>query len=563
LNNGVISWTLGTVSDTVSVQVRFVMTATGTFGSVITNDAYGVVATNFPTSTMGAPVLTTIGDYTPIYTIQGNDFLSPFRGSLVKTRGVVVGFFEGNYPGSGSFNGFFIQDENGDGDPATSDGIFVHVGTDAVSPTVQIGDVVTVTGTVEEFIEWDDNACPDTECITQIRTSMANVQVAGTGNVAPTVITPVGDPALADAYWESLEGMLVTAPNTQTVTGPTSFGAIYVIPGREGVRSRCARADCGQRCDRCRRPARLLLRRLHGGHAAGQTVAGCERQTTAAVANRGDLHRGHLQHTQLRCRRPSCEDDQGGLHRAATGWPHLPGTAGNRQHHRHYRPHRQSRCGWRALRLRGVASRHQYQACSSNGSTSAPAYDSYCDAIPDAYPLFSRRPVVLTGTLMLDSGPMDVVVIANHFKSKRGGAPSDARRLEQGQFIGNLAAQLYANGSRNIIILGDLNDFEDSPPLQAIYASGVITSTWYQLPPNERYTFIFEGVSQVLDHVLISNDLLLTLKGVSALRTNVDYPHSPYANLPVVWRASDHDPVVATFGALHRLYFPLLFKNAP
>ena len=616
LNNGVISWMLGTVSDTASVQVRFVMTATGTFGSVITNDAYGVVATNFPTPTLGTPVLTTIGDYTPIYTIQGNDFLSPFRGSPVKTRGVVVGFFEGNYPGSGSFNGFFIQDESGDGDPATSDGIFVHVGTDAVSPTVQIGDVVTVTGTVEEFIEWDDNACPDTECITQIRTSMANVQVAGTGSVTPTIITPVGDPTQADAYWESLEGMLVTAPNTQTVTGPTSFGAIYVIPGSEGVERALRNTPQEGMPVGVRHYERYG--NIGGADAPGLIVGSVVTDVAGPLGfSYGDymvvtqpgkpwqvvsakplpdtppawsppttdtfsaatfntlnfdaadpaVKMTKVVSTVLQLGGPTFlalqEIDSTSVitdlitNLAAAGVPYAYAAS-----HPDIGGHGVALL-WRTDQVTNTVWSTQYQACSPNGSPSAPTYDSYCDAIPDEYPLFSRRPVVLTGTVMLDSGPMDVVVIANHFKSKRGGAEADARRLEQGQFIGNLAAQLYANGSRNILIMGDLNDFEDSPPLQAIYASGVITSTWYQLPPNERYSFIFEGVSQVLDHVLISNDLLLALKGAGALRIDADYPYSPYADLSVVWRASDHDPVVATFGAIHRFYFPLLFKNAP
>ena len=616
LSNGVVSWNVGTVADMSSVSVRFVMTATGAMGSVITNDAYGVVADNFITPTLGAPVLTTIGDYTPIYTIQGNDFLSPFRGMPVKTRGVVVGFFEGNYPGSGSFNGFFIQDETGDGDPATSDGIFVHVGTDTVSPTLQIGDVVTVTGTVEEFIEWDDNACPDTECITQIRTSMANVQVAGVGSVTPTVITPVGDPVASETYWESLEGMLVTAPNTQTVTGPTSFGAIYVIPGSEGVERALRNTPQEGMPVGVRHYERYG--NINGADAPGLIVGSVVTDVagplgfsygdymvitqpgkpwqvvsakplpdtppswsppttetfTAATFNTLNFDAADpavkmtkVVSTVLQLGGPTFlalqEIDSTTVitdlinNLAAQGIPYAYAAS-----HPDVGGHGVALL-WRTDQVTNTVWSTQYQACSPNGSISASAYDPYCDTIPGEYPLFSRRPVVLTATVTLNSNPLDVVVIANHFKSKRGGAESDARRLEQGQFIGNLAQQLYNNGSRHIIIMGDLNDFEDSPPLQAIYASGVITSTWYQLPPNERYSYIFEGVSQVLDHVLISNDLLLALKGVSPLHLNADYPFSPYADLPVVWQTSDHDPVVATFGAIRRIYMPLLFKNAP
>ena len=44
------------------------------------------------------------------------------------TRGVVVGDYEGPSP---ALRGFFLQDPKGDGDPATSDGIFVFEGSNA------------------------------------------------------------------------------------------------------------------------------------------------------------------------------------------------------------------------------------------------------------------------------------------------------------------------------------------------------------------------------------------------------------------------------------------------
>ncbi|HEX8530972.1 MAG TPA: lamin tail domain-containing protein, partial [Cytophagales bacterium] len=58
---------------------------------------------------------------TAIYTIQGSGSASPVVGQTVTTRGVVVGDFQG----STSLNGFFLQDATGDGNSATSDGIFV------------------------------------------------------------------------------------------------------------------------------------------------------------------------------------------------------------------------------------------------------------------------------------------------------------------------------------------------------------------------------------------------------------------------------------------------------
>ena len=61
----------------------------------------------------------------------------------VTTKGVVVGDFEG----SAGQQGFYLQDLTGDGDPATSDGIFVFTGS---SNLVSAGQVVRVTGFARE-----------------------------------------------------------------------------------------------------------------------------------------------------------------------------------------------------------------------------------------------------------------------------------------------------------------------------------------------------------------------------------------------------------------------------
>ena len=80
--------------------------------------------------------------YTPIYAIQGSGLSTPIPG-IVTTKGVVVGDFEGTAAASG----FYIQDLTGDGDPATSNGIFVYTGS---SNLVSVGQVVRVTGFARE-----------------------------------------------------------------------------------------------------------------------------------------------------------------------------------------------------------------------------------------------------------------------------------------------------------------------------------------------------------------------------------------------------------------------------
>ena len=148
---GVVTWNVASLSDQDSVDVRFEVTAVTTPLLNIVNDQYQVTSTEFPTPTAGMPVVTSIFGALTIPEIQGDGFRSPYEGSALSTSGVVVGYFEGN--ADSNFDGFYIQDVIGDGDPATSDGIFVNHG--SLNVTVDIGYYVVVTGTVQEFSEWD------------------------------------------------------------------------------------------------------------------------------------------------------------------------------------------------------------------------------------------------------------------------------------------------------------------------------------------------------------------------------------------------------------------------
>jgi hypothetical protein len=186
----------------------------------------------------------------------------------------------------------------------------------------------------------------------------------------------------------------------------------------------------------------------------------------------------------------------------------------------------------------------EYQGCSEYGSESSTAYDDYC-AGTGLYPLFSRRPVVATADVVIGDSTYPVAVIANHFKSQIGGAPSDQRRLEQAQFVAGLVDDF---AGANTIVLGDLNDFEDSPPLDALTTDGDLTNLWFTLPWEARFSYIFGGVSEVLDHLLVTPSLAGTLKHFAPLHTNADFPFYPYAyDEDVIWRTSDHDPIAGRF----------------
>ncbi|GAA2977402.1 hypothetical protein LV75_003909 [Actinokineospora diospyrosa] len=149
-----------------------------------------------------------------IGSVQGTGDITPKNGQTVTIRGTVVGDYEGAQP---ALRGFYLQD-GGDGDPATSDGVFVF---DNGANLVSNGDVVQVTGTASEF-----------QGQTQITATATGVQPCGTqAVVTPTSVTlPL--PNATDL--ERVEGMLVKVAQTLTVTEHFQlgrFGQVVVSSG--------------------------------------------------------------------------------------------------------------------------------------------------------------------------------------------------------------------------------------------------------------------------------------------------------------------------------------------
>ena len=135
------------------------------------------------------------GDFTPIYEIQGSGMSSPMVNQTVTTEGVVVGDFQ-----TGGKNGFYIQDEDGDDDEATSDGVFIYYLT---APDVVIGDKVRVTGNVSEY-----------NGTTQVTGSA--MQICSSENVIEP--TEVSLPVESVDDFEKYEGMLVTFPQNLIIS---------------------------------------------------------------------------------------------------------------------------------------------------------------------------------------------------------------------------------------------------------------------------------------------------------------------------------------------------------
>lgn len=170
-------------------------------------------------------------DPVEIYQIQGTGNTSPLVGSQVTTpQNVVIALAP---------NGFFMQTPaaRDDANLASSNGIFVFTGS---APTVAVGDLVDVSGTVQEF--FDFTQISGSPVVTTSGTGSLPPAVAlGASNPSPLLSTPscYSDPNVEFANFECIEGMrvsisdgVVNAPNQRFASDPLAEPTILAGPNR-------------------------------------------------------------------------------------------------------------------------------------------------------------------------------------------------------------------------------------------------------------------------------------------------------------------------------------------
>lgn len=141
-----------------------------------------------------------------------------------------------------------------------------------------------------------------------------------------------------------------------------------------------------------------------------------------------------------------------------------------------------------------------------------------------------------------------VIVLANHWNSKNGDTPlfgsqqppvleSENQRVEIAKSVGRFVEQVQKdNPNANIVSVGDYNDFQWSKSLKT-FESFNMSNMIYDLPENERYSYNYQGNSQALDHIFVSNNL--------KNHTELDPIHVNSDFTDMSGRASDHDPLLA------------------
>jgi uncharacterized protein len=187
------------------------------------------------------------------------------------------------------------------------------------------------------------------------------------------------------------------------------------------------------------------------------------------------------------------------------------------------------------------------------------------------------RPPLMLRAAVADSKsgkPFEMTIVANHLKSFLG--YNDPKQKEgvrmkkklQAEFLARwVDARQKASPDEKIILLGDFNFYQFNDGIMdvigtikgkpaardevVISSEDLIARDLHNLVDsidvNQRYSYLFDGNAQVLDHIIISSSLAPHVGGFGYVRVNADYPEVYRNDETRPHRFSDHDPAIAYF----------------
>ena len=509
-----------------------------------------------------------IGSEIPVWAIQGEGTHSPYVGERVTTTGIVTGVFPG-------LSGFWIQALETDYNPQTSDGIFVY--TDTLAPEVLPGDEVQISGVVDEYYSQ-----------TEIEiASLEDIVVLSAVRALPPAeeLNPPADEAAAQTYYERLEGMFVQLTAPAVAVAPTNRYGEYTLVRTEHDVNRLWRGD-------------------ESGIAIvvddGSTSAHDDRSTLDYTVNSGDQVSGLIGPLAFTYGQYKIEpittptltaverelaslaalaDDEFSLmtwnvenlfdfkdpHPASPGMPDigeyrtqiakvantivaagLPTVVGLQEVENIgilediAEQESIAAYGYIPVLIEGADSRYIDVGYLVRNEQAQILHE---EQFPAPEGLTSRPPLLV----QVKVGDVVISVLNNHFTAMSGGeAATEPRRNAQAAWnVAMMNEILAGDENASLAVMGDLNSFYDSLPIDTLRAAGLL-HVLEQLPPEERYTYIYEGRSQVLDHILVTPALMDKLIRVEILHTNADYA-IPESDDTSPLHKSDHDAVVAVF----------------
>ena len=186
--------------------------------------------------------------------------------------------------------------------------------------------------------------------------------------------------------------------------------------------------------------------------------------------------------------------------------------------------------------------------------------------------LNDRPPLVLRARVFGPGGVNSLItVIVNHLRSlidiehPSDGARVRAKRAGQAEFLAALIdRRLHDEPGEQILAIGDVNAFEFSDGYVDVVGTirgrpaprdQVVAPTRDALdadlinlidfrPADQRYSYVFDGTAQTLDHMLISDSLLAQVAAFMHVRGNADSPEIWRSDADRPERISDHDPAL-------------------
>jgi len=185
--------------------------------------------------------------------------------------------------------------------------------------------------------------------------------------------------------------------------------------------------------------------------------------------------------------------------------------------------------------------------------------------------LHDRPPLLLEGRYVGNGPDFPLAVMVNHTRSMNGiDDPGDGprvrqKRLEQAQSVADkVQAFQTANPSTPLILVGDLNAFEFTDGYVDVVgriagsfdnATDLVDSTSDVVDPDltvevlliptaDRYSFVFRGSAQTLDHALTSASADSWARGLYYGRGNADAAEDLINDSTTPLRSSDHDGFV-------------------
>ncbi len=535
----------------------------------------------------------------PIGAIQGAGDVSPFVNQIVTFRGVVTGIHEDQNASGVIYYTLFVQDLPGqeDGDPATSDGIAVFTGRQR--PVAQIGDRVRVTGQVIEFFGLTEISDRDLTIV---------VEDSGLPLPDPVFVDPPADNAEQAVYFERLEGMRVAFAGPVSVVGPSWGGCSFAVanlgdPSQRVVYRADENAPVGQVV-----PILHHTKLSCAGFPevkVGDVVEGIVGPLTyhfdqfkivqqptdeiivrpmpmpplptppavpadqfTVVSFNVENYFDHIDDTGRDAEpKPTLAEiavKQTKLAFALTEVLGCPTIVGIQEVEKGVLLEQLAAltaesCGFtyeviheESADVRGidvaymvdprrvaVVSAQLEQACTSLNTG---IIDPTIACPTGQQPLFSRAPLELVA--LIDGH--HYIFYVNHFKSKLGdAAETAARRLAQAQHINALVATHLAQDTQaRVMVIGDFNDYELSPPLLAMTQQGQLTNVLSRLPEQDRYSFSFGGAAQLIDGLLVSPAVAEAVTWVGVAHVNADFPSFWEADISperIGFRSSDHD----------------------